>query len=69
MTLLACERSSGWPELAGTGRNGEGHSGRCLFLDDVPQNLTRLLQILGWDSIPGLIMNEPVSSHEVLLTG
>jgi ABC-type transporter Mla MlaB component len=47
--------------LAGIGRNGEGHTGRCLFLDDVPQNLTRLLQILGWDSTPGLIMNEPAS--------
>jgi ABC-type transporter Mla MlaB component len=47
-------------QLAGTGRNGEGHSGRHLFLDDVPQNLTRLLQILGWDSAPGVIMNEPV---------
>lgn len=55
--------------LAGTGRNGEGYSGRCLFLDDVPQNLTRLLRILGWDSTPGLIMNEPASSHDALLTG
>jgi anti-anti-sigma factor len=55
--------------LAGTDRGGEGHSGRCLFLDDVPQNLTRLLQILGWDSIPDLIMNEPASSHDSQLTG
>ena len=49
--------------LAGTDRGGEGDRGRCLFLDDVPQNLTRLLQILGWDSIPGLAMNEPASSR------
>jgi ABC-type transporter Mla MlaB component len=55
--------------LAGTGRNGEGYSGRRLYLDHVPQNLTRLLQILGWDSTPGLIMNEPASSHDALLTG
>ena len=55
--------------LAGTGRGGEGHGGRCVFLDDVPQNLTRLLQILGWDSIPDLIMNEPASSHDSQLTG
>lgn len=56
-------------QLAGTDRNGEGHTGRCLFLEDVPCHLTRLLQILGWDPIPGVIMNEPVRSHDVLLTG
>jgi ABC-type transporter Mla MlaB component len=55
--------------LAGTGRNGEGHGGRCLFLDEVPQILTRLLQILGWDSTPGLIMNQPASSYDTQLTG
>jgi hypothetical protein len=52
--------------LAGTGLRRQGHGGRCLFLDDVPRHLTMLLQILGWDSIPGLIMNEPASSHEAL---
>jgi ABC-type transporter Mla MlaB component len=55
--------------LAGIGRNGEGHGGRCLFLNEVPDHLRRLLQILGWDSIPGLIMNEPASSHHTQLTG
>jgi ABC-type transporter Mla MlaB component len=47
--------------LAGTGRNAEGHGGRSLFLDHVPHHLTTVLHILGWDSIPGLIMNEPAS--------
>jgi len=42
-------------QLAGTG-------GRCLFLDDIPHHLAMLLQILGWDSIPGLIVTEPARS-------
>jgi ABC-type transporter Mla MlaB component len=53
-------------QLAGTGGCGEGHGGRCLFLDDVPRHLTMVLQILGWDSIPGLFMNEPASSYGAL---
>jgi ABC-type transporter Mla MlaB component len=44
--------------LARTGRADEGHGGRCLVLHDVPPHL-RMLEILGWDSTPGLIMNQP----------
>ena len=53
-------------QLAGTGQGGEGHSGRYLFLDNVPHHLTMVLQILGWDSIPGLIMNEPARSYDAI---
>ena len=45
--------------LAGAGREDQGHDGRSLFLDDVPPHLATVLQILGWDSTPGLTMNEP----------
>ena len=45
--------------LAGTGREDPDHNRRSLFLDDVPPHLATLLQTLGWDSTPGLIMNEP----------
>jgi ABC-type transporter Mla MlaB component len=48
-------------QLAGTGRGREGHGGRRLFLEDVPCHLTTLLHVLGWDSIPGLIMSEPLT--------
>ena len=44
--------------LAGTGQEDQGHNGRSLFLDDVPHHLATGLWILGWDSTPGLIMNE-----------
>lgn len=50
-------------QLAGT---GGGHSGRYLFLDNVPHHLAMVLQILGWDSIPGLIMNEPARSYDAI---
>jgi anti-anti-sigma regulatory factor len=53
-------------QLSGTGQGGEGHSGRCLFLDNVPRHLAMILQILRWDSTPGLIMNEPASSYDAL---
>jgi hypothetical protein len=42
--------------LARTGRSDEGHSGRCLVLHDVPPYLRMVLEILGWDSTPGLII-------------
>jgi len=45
--------------LAGTGRQDPGDNGRSLFLDDIPPHLVAVLRILGWDSIPGLIINEP----------
>jgi anti-anti-sigma regulatory factor len=38
---------------------GEGRNGRRLILHDVPLHLAAVLGILGWDSTPGLIMNEP----------
>jgi anti-anti-sigma regulatory factor len=44
--------------LARTGRADEGRSGRRLVLHDVPPYLRMVLEILGWDSTPGLIMNE-----------
>jgi anti-anti-sigma regulatory factor len=42
--------------LAGTGRGDEGRSGRCLVLHGVPPYLRMVLEILGWDSTPGLII-------------
>jgi len=44
--------------LARTGREDQGHDGRSLFLEDVPPHLVTVLRILGWDSIPGLIMTQ-----------
>jgi anti-anti-sigma regulatory factor len=44
--------------LARTDRADEDHGGRRLVLHDVPPHLRRVLEILGWDSTPGLIMNE-----------
>jgi anti-anti-sigma regulatory factor len=49
--------------LARTGRADEGHGGRRLVLHDVPPHLRRVLEILGWDSTPGLIMNEPAQQN------
>jgi anti-anti-sigma regulatory factor len=45
--------------LAGTSQEDQDHNGRYLFLDDVPPHLAAVLRILGWDSTPGLIINEP----------
>jgi anti-anti-sigma regulatory factor len=45
--------------LAGTSQEDQDHNGRSLFLDDVPPHLAAVLRILGWDSTPGLIINEP----------
>ncbi len=56
-------------QLAGTDRGGEAHSAKSLSLDEVPHHLTMLLQILGWDSVPGLIMNDPATSHGTQLAG
>jgi ABC-type transporter Mla MlaB component len=44
--------------LTRTGREDQGHHGRSLYLDDVPPHLVTVLRILGWDSTPGLIMDE-----------
>jgi anti-anti-sigma regulatory factor len=45
--------------LTRTGRADEDHGRRRLILHDVSPQLRRMLEILGWDSTPGLIMNEP----------
>ncbi len=45
--------------LTRTGRAGEDHGRRRLVLHDVPPYLRRMLENLGWDSMPGMIMNEP----------
>jgi anti-anti-sigma regulatory factor len=42
--------------LARTGRADEGRGGSCLVLHDVPPHLRMVLEILGWDSTPGLII-------------
>jgi anti-anti-sigma regulatory factor len=42
--------------LAGTGRGDEGRSGRRLVLHGIPPYLRMVLEILGWDSTPGLII-------------
>lgn len=46
--------------LTRMGRADEDHGRRRLVLHDVPPHLRRMLETLGWDSTPGLIMNEPV---------
>jgi ABC-type transporter Mla MlaB component len=45
--------------LAGPGQGDQPHNARSLYLDGVPPYLAAVLSILGWDSTPGLIMNEP----------
>ena len=42
--------------LARTGRANEGRGGRRLVLHDVPPHLRMVLEILGWDCTPGLII-------------
>src|SRR6185312_278732 len=42
--------------LARTGRAGEGRGGSRLVLHDVPPHLRMMLEILGWDCTPGLII-------------
>lgn len=45
--------------LTRTGRADDDHAGRRLVLHDVPPYVRRMLETLGWDSAPGLVMNEP----------
>lgn len=45
--------------LTRTGRADEDHGRRRLVLHEVPPHLRRMLEILGWDATPGLIVNEP----------
>jgi anti-anti-sigma factor len=39
------------------------HAGTRLVLHEVPQQLKALLQILGWDTTPGLVLPEPDQQH------
>jgi ABC-type transporter Mla MlaB component len=38
---------------------GGGRGGRRLVLHDVPPELKTILQIMGWDATPGLVIDEP----------
>lgn len=49
--------------LAEAGSAGHDHGGRHLVLHDVPRQVKRVLQIMGWDAIPGLAMQEPAGSR------
>lgn len=42
--------------LAGSGRRGDS---RQVVLHEVPPRLKTVLGILGWDSTPGLVINQP----------
>jgi anti-anti-sigma regulatory factor len=52
--------------LAGTGRGPNGPSGKRLILHDVPGHLTRVLQILGWDSTPAWSQTSQPTSPRAL---
>jgi anti-anti-sigma factor len=47
--------------LAGSGDHEDG--GRRLVLHEVSQQLKTILQILGWDTTPGLVLPEPDQHH------
>jgi hypothetical protein len=47
---------------AGGGAGPSGNGGRRVVLHDVPLSLKAVLRIVGWDSIPGLAMDQPDSS-------
>lgn len=40
----------------------QGHDGRRVILHGLPPHLKTLLRILGWDSIPELVLTEPLRS-------
>ena len=40
--------------LAGTGHNGQDRSAKRLVLHEVPPHLRTILQVIGWDTTPGL---------------
>ena len=44
--------------LTEIGREGHELRVRRLVLHEAPRQVRRVLQIMGWDTIPGLIMNE-----------
>lgn len=52
--------------LAGDNAN-HGHEGTRLVLHDVPAYLRTVLQILGWDTTPGLALGEPSQRSEPAL--
>jgi ABC-type transporter Mla MlaB component len=44
----------------GSGAGGSGNAGnRRVVLHGVPRSLTAVLRIVGWDSIPGLALDQP----------
>jgi len=40
--------------LTGTGRDGQGDGAKRLVLHEVPPHLRTIMQIMGWDTTPGL---------------
>jgi ABC-type transporter Mla MlaB component len=40
--------------LAGTGSDGQDQSAKRLVLHEVPPHLRTILQVIGWDTTPGL---------------
>jgi ABC-type transporter Mla MlaB component len=44
--------------LAGDADCGQDTTGRLLILQQVPQELKKIMGILGWDSTPGLVMDD-----------
>ena len=45
--------------LAGGRGGGRDRGGRRLVLRDVPPELKTILQIMGWDATPGLVIDGP----------
>lgn len=44
--------------LARTGRDGQGGGARRLVLHEVPARLRTILQVMGWDTTPGLTYDD-----------
>jgi ABC-type transporter Mla MlaB component len=50
-------------DRGGAGCNGEGDT-RRVVLHEVPPQLATVLRIVGWDSTPGLAMDQPAGSPD-----
>jgi ABC-type transporter Mla MlaB component len=59
--LRAIVGVTGGSDSGGRPRNGFGHSKRVV-LHEVPPQLRNVLQIVGWDSTPGLALDRPDAS-------
>jgi anti-anti-sigma regulatory factor len=44
--------------VCATGSPGRPHPSRCVVLHAVPPQLRKILHILGWDALPGVILDE-----------